>query len=721
MPPHLALLDVSPMVTQPVPIFFIVLVIILTAPLLLNKLKVPHIIGMIVAGVIIGPYGFNVLAADESFSIFGQVGLLYLMFLAGLEIDMFHLRLNLRRGLLFGVMTLLIPMGLGVATSYYILGQDLLTSMLLGAMYASHTLISYPVAARLGITKAPAVIIAVVGTIIAVVGALLVIAGSVSVARSGEFSWMEMLALLGRIAAYCVCVLYAYPRITRYFFKRHADKVMQYVFVMAMVFLSAWMAQLIGLEAVLGAFFAGLVLNRYIPAASPLMGSIEFVGNALFIPYFLISVGMMINLNVVFERDTLIVAALMTAVALVSKWLPAFLCQKVSGLDPHSRGVIYGLTSAHTAVALAVVSLGHTLGMLDARILNSTVLVILVTCAVAPIVTAFSAPRLRVLMLQKEEETGAESTAAGKRIRLNNTLIAAPNPQLAASLVEMAVLMRNDRGTHNFYTLHVRNDNSPAARALSQKTLKVARHTAAAASVALNAIDRYDINTVTGLLNTAEERDITEIILGLHRRGAVLDSIFGNKVDTLLRSTNRMVIITRMYIPVNTVTRIIVYAPPRAQYETGFSRWVRAVARLTRQVGCRVIFCCPDEIQPHIRGVIYQENYGIRCEFLPAEDWDDFILLSGKILDDDLLVVIGARANSVSYNADIAAMPTFLQRNFATTNVAVIYPEQFGTAAPSTSFVDPMSSDIATAPSPLWRRMRALLRSRRRLLRRMRK
>lgn len=713
MPPHLALLDVSPMVTQPVPIFFIVLVIILTAPLLLNKLKIPHIIGMIVAGVVIGPHGLNVLAADESFSIFGQVGLLYLMFLAGLEIDMFHLRLNLRRGLFFGIMTLLIPLGLGVVTSYYILGLDLLTSMLLGAMYASHTLISYPVAARLGITKAPAVIIAVVGTIIAVVGALLVIAGTVSVARSGEFSWAEMLALLGRIALYCLCVLYAYPRITRYFFKRHADKVLQYVFVMAMVFLSAWLAQLIGLEAILGAFFAGLVLNRYVPAASPLMGSIEFVGNALFIPYFLIRVGMMINLNVVFEQNTLIIASLMIAVALVSKWLPAYLCQKLSSLDKHSLGVIYGLTSAHTAVALAVVALGNTLGMLDERILNSTVLVILVTCAVAPIVTAISAPRLRISMLKKEEETGVESTSTGRRMRLNNTLIAVPNPQLATALVDMAMLMRNDRGKHNFYALHVRNDNNPAARVLSQKTLKVARHTAAAASVTLEAIDRYDLNTVTGVLNTIEERDITEIILGLHRRSAVLDSIYGNKVDTLLRSTNRMVIITRMYIPVYTVTRIIVYAPPRAQYETGFSRWVRAVARLTRQIGCRAIFCCPDEIQPHIRGVIYQENYGIRCEFRQAEDWDDFILISGKILNDDLLIVIGARVNSVSYNQDIAGMPTFLQRSFATTNIAVIYPEQFGTAVPSTTFVDPMASDITTASSPLWRRLRALLHPRR--------
>lgn len=241
---------------------------------------------------------------------------------------------------------------------------------------------------------------------------------------------------------------------------------------MAMVFLSAWLAQLIGLEAILGAFFAGLVLNRYIPAASPLMGSIEFVGNALFIPYFLISVGMMINLNVVFEQNTLIIASLMIAVALVSKWLPAYLCQKLSSLDKHSLGVIYGLTSAHTAVALAVVALGNTLGMLDERILNSTVLVILVTCAVAPIVTAISAPRLRISMLKKEEETGVESTSTGRRMRLNNTLIAVPNPQLATALVDMAMLMRNDRGKHNFYALHVRNDNNPAARVLSQKHLR---------------------------------------------------------------------------------------------------------------------------------------------------------------------------------------------------------------------------------------------------------
>ena len=329
------------LVTQPVQIFLIVLAIILFAPILLNKLKIPHIIGMIVAGVVVGPYGFNILDNDSSFAIFGQVGLLYLMFLAGLEIDMYHLRLNLKRGLVFGLLTLVVPLALGVLTSVYILGLDILTSMLLGAMYASHTLLSYPVAARLGITKAPAVLIAIVGTIIAVVGALLVLGATVSVAREGYFNVGEILLLALRLGLWTAAILYAYPRVTRHFFKKYSDKVLQYVFVLVLVFLAATSAQAIGLEGVLGAFLAGLVLNRYVPVASPLMSSIEFVGNALFIPYFLISVGMMINVRLLADADTLGVAAIMLAVALSSKWLPAYIAQKINGFDVLSRNVMF--------------------------------------------------------------------------------------------------------------------------------------------------------------------------------------------------------------------------------------------------------------------------------------------------------------------------------------------------------------------------------------------
>ncbi len=693
------LLLAQALVTEPVQIFLIVLAIILFAPILLNKLRIPHIIGMIVAGVAVGPYGLNILADDSSFAVFGQVGLLYLMFLAGLEIDMYHLRLNLRRGLFFGFLTLAVPLALGVLTSAYLLKLDWITSMLLGAMYASHTLLSYPVAARLGVTKAPAVLIAIVGTIIAVIGALLVLGATVSVAREGYFNVVEILLLAVRLVLWAAAILYAYPRVTRWFFKKYPDKVLQYVFVLALVFLAATTARLIGLEGVLGAFFAGLVLNRYVPVASPLMSSIEFVGNALFIPYFLISVGMMINVRLLADTDTLAVSAVMIAVALAGKWIPAWLAQKINRLDGFSRNVMFGLTAAHTAVALAVVSVGYNMGMFDERILNSTVMVILATCAVAPIITASSAAKLKVKMMADEGDDVIRHT------RVNNTLIAVANPLTAASLMEMAVLIRNDRGRHSFFALHVRTDNTPQAKAVSHNSLEAARRIAAAADQAVESLDRYDNNIVTGIINAVEERDITEVLLGMHRRVTVIDSFFGNKVEQLLRGTNKMLIISRCFIPANTITRILVWVPRDAQYETGFSRWVRAVARLTRQVGCRVIFCCPDNIQPLIRGVIYTENYGIRCEFRSTEGWDDLVLLSADVHDDDLFVLIGARAQSVSYNSDMADLPDFLQRNFSRNNLMMIFPEQFGEAPVLTSFTDPLATDIAATPSAWLRRL----------------
>ncbi len=696
-----------PLVTSPVSIFFIVLAIILVTPLVMNKFKIPHIIGMIVAGVVIGPYGLNILDRDTSFAIFGQVGLLYLMFLAGLEIDMYHLKLNLRRGLLFGILTLFIPLVLGVVTSVYIFHLDWLTSMLLGAMYASHTLISYPVVARFGITRTPAVVIAVVGTIIAVIGALLILAVTLDIHHEGQFSLSSLARLLLMITLYCAFIIIVYPRLTRRFFKTYGDKVAQYVFVMAMVFMAAWLAQLIGLEPVLGAFFAGLVLNRYIPAASPLMSSIEFVGNALFIPYFLISVGMIINLSTIFDKSTLLSTLIMLVVALLGKWLPAFITARIAGLGRPSVNVMFGLSTAHTAVALAIVTLGHTLGMFDQMILNATVLIILITCTLAPIITTAGAPKLKIDQLEHDED---RDRRAIKRTRVNNSLIPVANPASAAELVEMALLMRSEVGKHEFYALHVRNDNSRAARTLAEDSLNMAKKTASAADIHISTLDRYDLNTVTGVINAIEERDITEVFLGLHRRQTVIDSFFGAKVDALIRSTNRMIIITRMMIPVSTVTRIIVYAPPKAQYETGFSRWVRAVARLTRQVGCRIVFCTPRDMQPLIQGVIYQENYGIRCEFREVEQWDDFILLSSRIRPDDLLTAIGARVNSVSYGPAMSEMPSFLQRYFAAHNLVFIYPEQFGEAQAVTSFVDPMAGDITSAPSPLWSKLRALRR-----------
>lgn len=699
-----------PLVTGPVAIFLIVLVIILLAPILLNKLKIPHIIGLIVAGVVIGPFGFNILDRDSSFAIFGQVGLLYLMFLAGLEIDMFHLRLNMRRGLFFGLLTLFLPLALGVLSSVYLLGLGWTTSFLLGSMYASHTLLSYPIVARFGVTKSPAVLISIVGTIIAVVGALVTLAIVVNVEATGGVEATAILRLLGLMTVFVAGVIYIFPRATKWFFRHYPEKVTQYVYVLTLVFLSSWIAGRIGLEPVLGAFLAGLVLNRYIPASSPVMVSIEFVGNALFIPYFLISVGMMIDMHVVLNVSTLRISGVMIAIALVGKWVPAWVTQRTHRLGASSRRVMFGLTTAHTAVALAVITLGHNMGMFDRTVLNATITVILVTCALAPMITAWGAPALKIEMMQREEDQrGLMGTANAGRLRINNTLIPVANATTARALVELAVLMRNNRGRHDIFALHVRNDNSRAERLLSEETLRSAVHIGASADVQVKTLERFDLNIVTGILNAIEERDITEVILGLHRKASFVDSFFGMKVEQLLKSTNRMLIITRCFIPVNTATRIIVWVPPKAQYETGFSRWVRAIARLALQLGCRAVFCCPTDIQPLIRGVLYQANYRLRCEFLTTEDWSDFITRTADISDEDLFVAIAARPSSVSFSDDIAEMPQFLQRHFADKNIVVIYPEQFGEQITLTGFADPMAVDLNTTRAPWMRRLRRVL------------
>ena len=693
----------TPFVTSPVLIFFIVLVIILLSPLVLNRFKIPHIIGLIVAGVAIGPHGLNVLARDMSFELFGQVGILYIMFLAGIEIDMFHLKRNLKRGLVFGLLTFLFPMIVGTLASVYVLKMSWVTSVLLASMYASHTLISYPVVARFGLTKSPAVLIAVVGTIIAVIGALLVLAGAVNVHRTGSFSWGDLLRLLLELALYCVVILYTYPRITRWFFKNYSDNVTQYIFVMAMVFLASWFAQIIELEAVLGAFFAGLVLNRYVPNSSPLMNRIEFVGNALFIPYFLIGVGMMIDVKVISNVNTLYVALNMIVVAVIGKWVAAWIAQKIYGMKGMERSMLFGLTTAHTAVALAVVTIGYNMimpdgtRMMDETILNGTVLMILVTCGIAPLITSRAASKMKIEQLS-DESTREMSTS----MRETKMLIPVANPITAQSLTELALLLRNPRRKTDIYAIHVRNDNSAASRAIGRNALDIAVKAASSVDVEVTPIDRYDINIVSGLINAIEERDITDVIIGMHRKATIIDSFFGAKIEQLLKATSQMVVMTRCFIPVNTVTRIVVSVPPMAQFETGFGRWVRGIGNLTRQIGCRVIFCCHPDTKPYISGVLHGGKYEIRHEYRDVERWDDFVLLSNRILDDDLFIVVSARESSVSHSDDMADIPGFLQKYFSRNNLIVLYPEQFGEAETINTFIDPMSSDIHSVPSPLW-------------------
>lgn len=687
-----------PVITEPVPIFLTVMAIILVTPLLLNRLKIPHVIGLIIAGIAVGPYGFALLDRDMSFEVFGQVGILYLMFLAGIEIDMYHLKKNLPKGLVFGAFTFFIPLILGAVAAIAILGMRLPEATLLASMFAAHTLLAYPIVARFGVTRSPAVIIAIAGTIVAVLGSLIVLAGVVGVVRDGSVS--SLLRVLISLVVYCAVIYYVYPRLTRYFFKKYHDGIQQFIYIMVMVFFAAAVASWIGLEGVFGAFFAGLVLNSFIPGRSTLMGRLEFVGNAIFIPYFLIGVGMLIDVNVVTHGwDTLYIAAVMSAVAMFTKWLAAMVTQRLFGLTPVDRSIMYQLTNAHTAVALAVVMIGYRMGLFGVEILNGTVVMILVTCSVSSVGTARAASKLKVQMLkQADEELSKDESSTRPR-----TLIAVSNPLTAPGIVDLALAMRFPDSSipGDFYALHVRNDNSASARSISRNSLDVAERAAASVEVSLTPIERYDLNIITGVLNTMEERDITEVIIGLHRRNALLDTFFGDKIERLLQSTNRMLVITRCFNPLSTMRKMVVSLPKNAHFETGFRRWAQAIGNLGRHIGCKVEFWCEHSSIPMIRTVLSQAKIEIPMSFDNVESFDDFVVKSKDIDDDDLLVVVSSRRAAVSFESDMDAMPEFLHRYFSNTNLIVLYPSQFGTEAPMT-MAETMATDMAATPSSIY-------------------
>lgn len=686
--------------------------IILLTPLVLSRLRIPHVIGLIIAGVVVGPYGLNLLARDMSFEVFGQVGILYLMFLAGIEIDMYHLRKNLRKGLAFGLFTFIIPLLLGALAAMAALRMHPLEATLLASMFAAHTLIAYPIVTRFGVTKSPAVIIAIAGTIVTVLGSLIVLAGVLGVYRDGSVA--SLLPVLCYLTLYCVGLSYFYPRLTRYFFKHYSDGISQFIYVMVTVFGAAALASFIGIEGVFGAFFAGLVLNRFIPARSTLMGRLEFVGNAIFIPYFLIGVGMLIDLRVVLDGwGTLYTAAVMSAVAMASKWVAAFVTQKVYHMTSTDRSVMYQLSNAHTAVALAVVMIGYEMHLFDVTVLNGTVVMILVTCTVSSFGTERAASRLKVQLLeQADEESARDDSTTHPR-----TLVAISNPLTAPSIVDLALSMRfpDSSVPGDFYALHVRSDNSASSKSIGRNSLDVAERAAAAVETKLTTIERFDLNFITGVLNTMEERDITELIVGLHRRTRIIDSFLGEKTEQLLRSTNRMVVMSRCFIPLNTVTRILVAVPKKAQFETGFRRWVQAVGNLARQVGCRIEFWCAPSTAPLIRTVVSQSKLGIRMSFATVESYDDFVLKSNELNDDDLLIVISARRSSVSFDGDMDAVPEYLQKYLAGNNLIVIYPGQFGTEPPMT-MAETMATDIVSPPNPLFLFLKNQLRRLRKLL-----
>ena len=675
-------------VTDPTWIFFLVLVIILFAPIVLERLRIPHIIGMILAGVVIGEHGFNILARDSSFELFGKVGLYYIMFLAGLEMNMEDFKSIRVKATVLGLLAFIFPLGIGIWTNLHLLGYSLATSVLLASMYASHTLIAYPIVIRYGINRQRAVSIAVGGTAVTDTLTLLVLA-VVGGMYKGETSEMFWIWLVLKVVVLSVVIMYAFPRIGRWFFRRYSDNVVQYIFVMAMVFLGAGLMEFVGMEGILGAFLAGLVLNRLIPHVSPLMSHLEFVGNALFIPYFLIGVGMLIDVNVLFGHiDSVKVAVVMIIVALLGKWIASWLTQKIYKMRALERELMFGLSNAQAAATLAAVLVGYNIilpngeRLLNEDVLNGTILLILVTCVVSSFITEHAAKRIAMDDAEVSDEKAQEK---------EKFLIPVANPETLESLMSLAMVVRDEKQPDNLVALNVINDNNGSVKQemRGKRSLERAAQIAASTSVRLKTVSRFDLNITTGILHTAKEYEATNIIIGLHCKMSIVDSFFGNLTENLLKNTYLQVMVARFLIPVNTLRRIIVAVPPKAEFEHGFMKWITHMCRMSSQLGCRVHFYAHPQTLGYIRGYIQKKHKDTRVAYSELEDWDDLLLLTGQVNYDHLLVIISARRGSISYDSAFERLPMQISKYFNNNSIMLLYPEQKGDPNESLSVSDP--------------------------------
>ena len=684
-------------ITNPSLIFFLVLVIILLAPIIMGKLRSPHIIGMVLAGVAIGQYGFNILVRDDSFELFGRVGLYYIMFLAALEMDVEGVKKNKGKLSLFGLLTFAVPFTLTFIMSEWLLGYPTIASLLLGCLMASNTLIAYPIVSRYGQQRKPSVALSVGASMLSLLVALVVLAALVA-SHNGQTGVLFWLWFVAKFVIYCGGLTLLIPKLTRWFLRRYSDAVMQFIFVMAMLFMSAVLSESIGLEGIFGAFLSGLILNRYIPHVSPLMNRIEFIGNALFIPYFLIGVGMLINVRLAFsDTGVLWVALAITLFGTAGKAIAAYLSALLFRLPLNTSGnMMFGLTSAHAAGAIAIIMVGMRLTTPDGSVLvtgemlNGVVLMILLTCLISTVVTEQAAQQITL----RDKEIPQEDTQDDEKM-----LIPMKYPEYAVRLVNLAIMMRNPKLGRGLVGLSVVYDDVDMRlnQERGQRLLEKVQQYAAAADVKMQTQVRVAANIANGIKHAFKEFRASEIIIGMHMHPEVSASFWGEFHQSLFNGLNRQIIMARLKQPLSTIRRIEVAVPSRAQFEPGFYRWLERVARLSVNLECRTIFHGRTDTLALINQYVRNRHPEMRVEFMQMDHWNEMPRLAATIAEDHLFIVIAARKGTVSYKNALEHLPEEIQQFFSGKNIIIIFPDQHGDPMDEMTFAQPQHQEERSA------------------------
>ena len=696
-------------ITNPTLIFLVVLLVILAAPIVMGKLRIPHIIGMVLAGVMLGKYGFDILERDKSFEILGKVGLYYILFLASLEMDMEGLKKNMRRIGIFGMLTFLIPASMMYLVGILILQYHHSTSLLLSCIMASNTLIAYPIVARYGLQRKPSVTLSVGGSMLSLLLSLVVLA-ALEAAQDKTVDILFWFLFLAKFIVYCTIVILIIPRLSRWFLRRYSDAVMQYIFVMSMMFMSAALSEAVGIDGIFGAFMAGLILNRYIPRLSALMNRIEFIGNALFIPYFLIGVGMLINVRLLFDGGNIIwIVLCFVFFGTFGKAVAAYVACIGFRMPLSSGHMTFGLTCAHAAGAIAMVMVGMEteivpgVSMVNDDILNGVVMMILFTCVISTIITEQSAQRI----VLRDKDIVPDN---GGRNDDEKFLIPVKYPEYANNLINLGILMRNTKLNRGLVALNVVYDdeNMRVNQEKGQRLLEQVTLYAAGSDVRMQTQVRIAANIANGIKHAFKEFRASEIIIGMHTHKEVSPKFWGEFHQSLFNGLSRQIIMARIMQPLNTVRRIQVCVPSRAQFEAGFYRWLERLSRLADNLECRINFHGRKDTLELIAEYAHNRHPNMRAEYTEMLHWNELPKLAGTIAKDHIFVVVTARKGTISYKNAMDRLPDELTRYYSGTSMMIIFPDQFGDAMDKMTFSQPQHTEEESAYETIreWMRRR---------------
>lgn len=655
---------------NPVLVFCIILFIILLSPLILRKLNIPGIIVLIISGIVIGPFGIGLLEKSLFVDVFSTIGLLYIMFIAGLELDLNEFKAHRNKSLLFGFFTFFIPLGLGFPVCHYLLGYDFNASFLISSMFATHTLLTYPIVSKLGISKNQAVAITVGGTILtdtAVLIILAVIIGSHNGGLTSDF-WIKLGISLTLFSAFMFLVI---PRIAKWFFRKlESEKHSHYIFVLCVVFLAAFLAEIAGVEPIIGAFVAGLALNKLIPHSSALMNRIEFIGNSLFIPFFLISVGMLVDVRVIMTGPAaLIVAATLTVVAIAGKWFASFITQLWFKYSVAQRQLIFGLSGAHAAATLAVILIGYREGIIDDNVLNGTVILILVTSIVSSFVTERAAKK--IVVSEGLDEVMADTSAP------EQILIPIANTINIGKILEFAVLIKDKKSPQPISVLTVVPNNTEAEQniAKTKQNLEGLIKETAATENNVEVLATIDHNAASGIARTAREIAADIILVGWPQKTGILEKLIGDKMDSILANTDKTLLICDLENSLVGSKRMYLIVPPLSELEIGFGIWVSKLAKLTAELSLPIELLSNQDTFDAIQKYTKNNKINFPVNLNLFNQWDNISLLSSNILPTDLFVLISSRKGYVSHFGYLDRIPSKMEKNFPNLGKIIVYPQ----------------------------------------------